>query len=72
MTSSPESAKRPASRPGVAIHRSASIVLILFILPLVALDYSILDVDDTVSVLGDVMLVGDQHDRISFTVQTVK
>ena len=38
----------------------------------VALDYAILNIDDTVSVLRDVMLVRDQHDRISFTVQAIE
>src|ERR1700683_4184321 len=45
---------------------------LLLALPLVALDDSVLDIHDAVSILGNVMLVCDQHDGISLAVQPVK
>ena len=37
----------------------------------VALDYTILNIHDTVGVLGDVMLVGDEHDGVALGVQAI-
>jgi len=38
----------------------------------VFLDYAVPDGDDTVRVLGDVVLVGHEDDRIAFRVQAIK
>src|ERR1700735_5815319 len=60
--------KEDRNAPVAALSRDNWDLLFSF----VALDYAILNIDDTVSVLGNVMLVGDQHDRISFTVQAIE
>src|SRR5712691_2265502 len=41
-------------------------------LSLVALDDSVFDMNHTVSVFGDVVLMGDQNDGVSFAVKTVE
>ena len=40
--------------------------------PFVSRDQAVLEVDDAVSVLGDVVLVGDEHDGVSLGSQAVK
>jgi len=49
-----------------------AISILRFTFFLVALDHSIFNVDHAVSIFRDVMLVGDQHDRVAFAVQAVK
>ena len=38
----------------------------------VALDYSVLDVDDAVSISGDVIFMGDQDDRIALRMKAIE
>src|ERR1700728_384985 len=40
--------------------------------PLVALDHSVFDVDNAVSIFGNVMFVRDQHNGISLAVQAIE
>src|SRR5271163_401159 len=68
----PEACPEAPGRPTRSVGRGLSILTKRLFLALVALDYPVLDVDHAVSILGDVMLVSDQHDGVSLAVQAVE